>query len=456
MLDDAIREFLAAHRDEHLARLAECIRFPSVSAQSVHQGDCLACARWLAEQLARAGLTAEVDESPGKPVVLAAGEQKPDRPTLLVYGHYDVQPAEPMELWDSPPFEPTERGGDLVGRGTSDDKGPLLTWLDAAEAYHNVAGGPPVNLKFLVEGEEELGSPTLADYIRRNAERLRCDYAAISDTAFHADGVPSITYGLRGLMYVEVTLSGPGRDLHSGLYGGVAVNPISALATLLAGLHDENGRVMIPGFYDAVEPITPAEHAAWEPLAFDEAELKADLGTDALAGEPRYTPLERLWARPALDVNGIWGGYTGEGPKTVIPARASAKLSARLVCNQRPEAVIAALDEYLRSHCPPGTRVEMKVLSSENPWLIRPDSPALAAAQAAMAEAFEADCALIRCGASVPVTSQIQAHLGVDALMMGYALPDDRVHSPNEKFRIDHFHRGALASASLMSRLAGL
>jgi len=456
MLDDAIREFLAARRGEHLARLKEFIRFPSVSAQSDHQGDCLACARWLAERLGGAGLTAEVDESPGRPVVLAAGEQRPDRPTLLVYGHYDVQPPDPLELWDSPPFEPTERDGDLVGRGASDDKGPLLTWLAAAEAYHNVAGEAPVNLKVLVEGEEELGSPTLAAFIQSNAERLRCHHAAISDTAFHADGVPSITYGLRGLMYVEVTLAGPGRDLHSGLYGGVAVNPISALATLLGGLHDENGRVTIPGFYDAVEPITPSEHVAFERLAFDEDALKADLGTDALAGEKRYTPLERLWARPALDVNGIWGGYAGEGPKTVIPAIAGAKLSARLVCSQSSDAVIAGLREYLQAHRPPGTRVDMKVLSAEEPWLVHPGSPALVAARAAMAEAFEADCALIRCGASVPVTSQLQAHLGVDALMMGYGLPDDRVHSPNEKFRIEHLYRGALASASLMARLAEL
>ncbi len=453
MLNDAIKAYLADHAAEHLGRLKELLRFRSISAQSDHQGDCEACAQWLAEQFRGIGLEAEIENALGKPAVLAFSDQRPDRPTLLIYGHYDVQPADPLELWDSDPFEPTQRDGDLVARGVSDDKGPVMTWIAAAEAWRAVEGDFPVNLKFFIEGEEEVGSPKLEPFIADSAEKLACDYIAISDTCFFADGCPSITYGLRGLVFLEVKLSGPGRDLHSGLYGGIEINPLDALARLIAGLHDDDGHVTCPGFYDNVLPATDAERIAWEGLPFDEAAARADMGQSVLGGESGYAPLERLWSRPVLGCNGIWGGYTGEGPKTVVPAEAHAKLSARLVGNQDSHAVAAALTAYFQNNRPAGTKVAVTELSCEQPWLMPPDSPALVMARDAMAEAFEAPCTLIRCGASVPVTVLFHKHLGVHPLMMGYALPDDRVHSPNEKWRLDHFYRGIIASAALIDRL---
>ncbi len=453
MSDQAIRAYVDDNRDDHLDLLIEFLRFQSISAQSYHHQDCRDCAEWLARQFALLEMDAHVESSLGKPAVVAAGDQRPDRPTLLVYGHYDVQPPEPLELWRTPPFEPTVRDGDLIARGASDDKGPLLTWLLAAEAYRATGEELPVNLKFLIEGEEETGSDSLGAFIQSNADRLACDYAAISDTSFYADGVPSVTYGLRGVTYLQVTLTGPSHDLHSGLYGGIVVNPLSAMAKLIAGLHDASGRVAVDGFYDDVLPPTDGERAIWAELNVDEKTWMTEMGVDALGGIKDIAALDRLWAMPALDCHGIWGGYTGEGVKTVIPAWAKAKLSVRTVRNQSPQNISGMLTEYFRSHCPAGTRVEVEVFCQDEPWLIDPESPALAAAREAMAEAFAQPCALIRCGASVPVTVDIHNHLGVDALMMGYALPDDRVHSPNEKFRIDHLHKGIVAGAALMRKL---
>lgn len=454
MLSSAIREYLQANQPRHLAELKEFIRFPSISAQSVHHADCLACAEWLAGQFRTLGLTAEIDLGPAKPIVLAQTEQRPGLPTLLVYGHYDVQPADPMDLWKSPPFEPIEQSGNLLARGASDDKGQVYTWLKAVEAFKAVEGEVPVNLKFFIEGEEEVGSPTLAPFVAGNAQRLACDYVAISDTNFYDENTPSVCYGLRGLVYVEVTLTGPSMDLHSGLYGGAITNPVNALARLIADMHDQEGRVTIPGFYEPVTPLSPQEREAWRKLNFDDAAFMAEMGVDGLTGEAGYSTLERIWGRPTLDCNGIWGGYVGQGPKTVLPAWAKAKISTRLVPNQTPPAVAAGLEKYLHAHRPPGTRVEMAVLSTDEPWLMPPDSPALWAGLEAMSEAFGKPCNLIRGGGSVPITHLFQKHLGVNALMMGYGLPDDRVHSPNEKFRLEHYYRGILAGAALMRNLA--
>ncbi|NQU76162.1 MAG: dipeptidase [Planctomycetes bacterium] len=456
MLDPAVLSYIDSYRPRHLAQLKEFLRFPSISAQPDHHDDCLACANWLMERLQALGLRAECDLTLTKPLVLAESPQQAGRATLLIYGHYDVQPPEPLDLWSSPPFEPTERDGDLIARGASDDKGPLLSWLNAAEAMRAVAGDFPVNLKFLIEGSEEIGSPKVGVFVANNVDRLRCDCIAISDSSFFADGVPSITYGLRGLLYVELTLTGPNRDVHSGQYGGAIVNPLNALAGLIAGLHDEDGRVTLPGFYDDVLPPSDRENQAWRALGREDQERRilADLGVADLAGESGYSTLERLWARPALDCNGLWGGYMGEGPKTVIPSFAKAKLSARLVCNQDAGKTLAGLRAYFQTNCPRGARVELTAHSTVNPWLMPIDSPALALAVSAMEEAFGRSCVLVRGGASVPVTRMFHDHLGVDPLMMGYALPDDRVHSPNEKFRIDHFHRGIVAGAALMSNLA--
>ena len=454
MINTAIRAYLDAHRAQHLEHLKQFLRFPSISAQSDRHADCQACAEWLAEQFRLLGMEAVVDKTPNKPAVLAFSEQRPDRTTLLVYGHSDVQPPDPLELWQSPPFEPTVRDGDLFARGASDNKGNLITWLHAAEAYRAVEGDLPVNLKFFIEGEEEVGSPSLGPFVAANAERLRSDCIIVGDAGFHAEGVPSIIYGLRGLVYVEVTVTGARMDLHSGEYGGAVANPLNALAALVASLHDANGRVTLPGFYDDVLPLAPSERAAWQKLAHDDQALMADLGVDSLPGEAGFSTLERTWARPTLDCNGMWGGYTGEGPKTVIPSWAKAKISCRLVCNQRPAAIIESIRRAIQDRRRPGTKVDMKVLSEDEPWLMARDAPGGEQAMAALEEAFGRPCARVRAGGSVPVSIRFRQHLGVDPVLMGYSLPGDRVHSPNERFRIEQFHRGALAGAAVMANLA--
>lgn len=454
MLDPEIRAYLAGRRAEHLAQLETFLRFPSISAQSGHHADCEACAEWVAQRLRGLGLTATVDDSPAKPVVLARSPAQPGLPTLLVYGHYDVQPPDPMDLWESPPFEPTQREGRLYARGASDDKGQVLTWIHAAEAYARVRGAFPANLVFLIEGEEEVGSPTLEPFVRDHASDLQCDAIAISDSNFYDENTPSVSYGTRGLMYAEVTVVGPARDLHSGLYGGAVGNPLDALAAMIASLHDDRGRVAIPGFYDDVKPLSSQERRAWAELGFDERRMMQDLTVAALPGEEGFTALERMWGRPTLDCNGIWGGYTGQGPKTVLPSWAKAKLSTRLVPDQDPHAVFESLQAHLRRHAPPGVRVEVQLFSADAPWIMPYDAAILEKACAALAEAFERPCRRIRGGGTIPITRMFQEHLGVDPLMMGYGLAEDRIHSPNESFRIDFYHRGILAGAALMANLA--
>lgn len=454
MLDQTVRRYLDANRQRHLDELVELVAFPSISAQADRHGDCLACAEWLAGKLRALGLAAEVNTEPSKPMVLAFSEHRPGRPTLLVYGHYDVQPADPLEQWDSPPFQAEQREGVLYGRGVSDDKGQVYAWIKAAEAWKAAAGDFPVNLKFLIEGEEEVSSPTLEPFVRGNVDRLRCDHVAISDSGLYDERTPALLYGVRGIVYVEVTLTGPSHDLHSGKYGGAVANPLNALAKLIADLHDEQGRVTLPGFYDDVLAIAPSEHVAWESLGYSDEQLKAEVGADALAGEEGFMSLERMWGRPTLDCNGLWGGYTGQGPKTVLPSWAKAKISCRLVCRQKPDQIAAALREHFETRCPPGTRGEVTVMSAEQPWQMPPDSPALAAAKSALTEAFGAPAVLIRSGGSIPITAMVQRHLGVDPLMMGFGLPDDRAHSPNERMKIDHYCRGIVAAAALMANLA--
>jgi acetylornithine deacetylase/succinyl-diaminopimelate desuccinylase-like protein len=452
MSDDAVRSCVAQRFDQYVESLKAFCRFPSISAQSVHAPDSRACAEWLAARLEAAGLDVTI-EPLGRPAVVAAGPVQPNRPTLLVYGHYDVQPPDPLELWTTDPFEPAVADGNLVARGASDDKGPLFAWIAAIEAVRAAGARLPVNVKCLFEGEEEIGSPSLGAFIAAHTERLACDAIAIADGAFYADDTPSLTYALRGLTYLEVTASGPDHDLHSGLCGGLAPNPLNALAAMIASLHGPDGRVAVEGFYDNVRPPTDAERALWKRLAFDADVWRADIGASALAGAADVPPLERLWAQPALDCHGLWGGYTGEGCKTVIPAWAKAKLSCRLVCDQRAEVVAAQVEAHLRRHCPAGIGLEVAVLTAQDPWLANLDAPAVEAARAAVAEAFEAPCALVRCGASIPVAIHFHRQLGVDPLIMGLSLPSDRAHSPNEKFGLDQFRRAIHASVSLMRRL---
>ena len=453
MLPERVREYLESHRREHLAALMELIRFPSVA--NTRPDDCRACAEWLVDYLGGLGLSARLAKCDGPPNVLASARVSDDAPTLLVYGHYDVQPPDPLDEWKTEPFEPVVRDGCLIARGASDDKGQLFAHLAAIEAWQRAGGGLPVNVKVLFEGAEEIGSPTMESFLSAHAEALAADAVVISDGEFFAEGIPSITYALRGLAYVEVTLRGPRADIHSGLHGGAVTNPVNALARLVAALHDADGRVAIEGFYDDVVELSPAERDEWRALGEDEGAYAGSLGVEALGGGERgYSALERRWGRPTLDCNGIVGGYTDEGAKTIIPAAAGAKISMRLVNDQDPEKVIAAFRRFVAAHTPPGITAEVKVNAGARPVLLGRDSPAMLAGRRALAEAFAREPVLIRCGASVPITELFQRLLGLDAVLLGLGLPDDNLHSPNERFRLSQFACGAVMSAALMGNLA--
>ncbi|MDP6046296.1 MAG: dipeptidase [Phycisphaerae bacterium] len=455
MIPDSVAQYLSDNRDRHLELLKEYLRFPSVA--NVDGGDedpCKLCAQWLADYLERLGMTAEVMPTPNKPNVLASLHVSDDAPTLLIYGHYDVQPPDPLELWESDPFEAEIRDGYIFARGANDDKGQLFTHLAAIEAWTR-CGGLPINIKVFAEGEEETGSPDLEPFITEHAEALKSDAIVVSDSAFFADEVPSITYALRGLAYVELTVAGPSADIHSGEYGGAIANPINALTRMVAGMHDADGRITLPGFYDDVAELSDEERQGWSDLPFDAGQYAASMGVNALGGGERaFSDLERLWSRPTLDCNGIVGGYTGPGSKTIIPSTASVKISMRIVPNQRPERIVEAMRQYVAENTPIGVTCEMEVHAGARPVLMGRDSAAARAASDALAEAFGKPAAMIRCGASVPVTELFQRILGIDAVMMGFGLPGDRLHSPNERFALKQFTRGSLAAAALIGNLA--
>ena len=452
MLQQPILDYLASHRMEHLEKLFELLRIPSIA--NTDDGSCEEAAAWVCSYLTGLGLEARIVPTSGKPNVLGTLHVSDDVSTLLIYGHYDVQPPEPLDLWETPPFEPVVRDGWIYGRGCDDDKGQLFTHMMAIEAYQSTGTDLPVNVKFFIEGEEEIGSPNLEAFVAEYKEELSADAAVISDSAFFAEDVPSITYALRGLAYVELTLTGPNRDVHSGLYGGAVANPVNALSRMIAQMHDSDGRITFPGFYEDVLPLNDQERRCWEALPFDQAEFAADLGLDALSGgEVGYSPLERTWARPSLDCNGIIGGYTGPGSKTIIPSRASAKISMRLVPNQDPRRIVEGFRQFVGEHTPAGLTAELQVNAQAPPVLLRTESPAMTAAKAALTEAFGRQTEMIRCGASVPVTELIQRILGLDTIMMGFGLPSDRLHSPNERFCLENFYRGALAAAAFMQNI---
>ena len=454
MLPDSVRTYLEDHRHQHLEKLFELLRFRSVANNPGSPDQCLLCAEWLVEHLAGLGVEGRLVPTAGRPAVLAALHVDDAAPTVLIYGHYDVQPAEPLELWLSPPFEPQVRDGNLYARGANDDKGQLFTHLMAIEAWQRAGGGLPVNVKLFYEGEEEIGSPTLESFIAEHADELAADAAVISDSEFFAHGVPSITYALRGLAYFEITLRGPTADLHSGLHGGAVTNPINALTSLVAAMHDDRGRVAIPGFYDDVADVTDAERRRWDQLPFDAEAYRAELGVPALAGgESGWSVLERRWARPTLDCNGIFGGYTAPGAKTVIPCQAHAKISMRLVSHQDPQRIIESFQRFVAEHTPRGTQSRVEVHASARPVMLATDSPIIHAARSAMREAFGQEVAMIRCGASVPVTELFQRILGLDAALMGFGLPDDNLHAPNEKFALDQLWGGSIAAAGVLAEV---
>jgi acetylornithine deacetylase/succinyl-diaminopimelate desuccinylase-like protein len=433
--------------DLHFARfveeLKELLRIPSISTDSDYASEVRRAATWLADHFRALGFErVEIFETKGHPIVYAEYHTGSDRPTVLVYGHYDVQPPDPLELWTSPPFEPQVREGALYARGASDDKGQLFMHVKAAEAYLRTAGTLPVNLKFLLEGEEESGSVHLAPFIEAHRELLAADVVVISDTAMFAPGVPSITYGLRGLAYVEVELTGPVRDLHSGVYGGAVENPINVLARLIAGLHDEDHRITIPGFYDAVRPLSEEERRTFQELPFDEQAWMKAIGVSAVRTEKGYTVLEAITARPTLDVNGVWGGYQGRGAKTVLPAKAGAKISMRLVPDQDPEDIIEKTRRYFEQHTPPTCRLRFTPLHGGHPVLVDTRHPAMQAAAEAMARVFGRRPYFTREGGSIPVVADFKRLLGLDSVLMGFGLNSDAIHAPDEHFGLDRFRQG--------------
>jgi acetylornithine deacetylase/succinyl-diaminopimelate desuccinylase-like protein len=443
-------------RAEAEAELFELVAIPSISATPEHEADCRRAAGWLADRLRGLGMDVEVVQvrGDGRPVVAAEWLGRPGAPTLTVYGHYDVQPPDPLEEWRTPPFEPTVRDGYVYARGADDNKGQHLASIEAA-AHWFACGGPPVNLRFLLEGEEEVAGRSLPEYVRANAGRLATDYLLIADGSFFAPGVPSLVTGLRGLLYVEIEVTGARVDLHSGVFGGVAPNPFNSLAHVLAGLKDRDGVVRFPGFYDDVEPPAEAELADWRALRVSDEELRTGLEVPALEGETGYSSLERRWARPTLDVHGVIGGFTGPGQKTVIPARGTAKVSMRLVPRQDPGRVLEGLRRAAAELATPGTTVRVTELSRAPAVLMPADHPGVAALRRAFAAGFGAEPVLVREGGSVPVTVDFQEALDTRLLVTGFGLPDDGLHSPNERMSLDQYHRGIETVVHLMHELAG-
>ncbi len=454
MLDNVLQT-IDDRRDASVAALKEFLAIPSVSTKPEHKADMVRCATWLADQLRFGGLQAAVRPTAGHPIVVAKNKHQPGRPTVLLYGHYDVQPPEPLDLWTTPPFEPAVRDGALVARGAADDKGQVWAHVEAVLAWQ-AHGGLPVNLTLLIEGEEEIGSDHLEGFVRDNTAELKADIAVISDTNQFARGLPAITYGLRGLVYMEVFLTGPAYDLHSGLYGGTVPNPANVLCELLATLHDAQGRVNIPGFYDDVQPLTEAERRMWSKLPFDEATYFSELSLPHGTGEAGYSTLERKWARPTCDINGITSGYQGAGAKTVIPAKASAKVSMRLVPNQDPAKIQKAFEQAIRDRAPKNVKIDFAQHGLSAPVMTPLESPAMKLAADAVAQGFGATPTLMREGGSIPVVGLIKRALGIDTLLVGFGLPDDRVHSPNEKFDLDALHNGTRTAAVLYEKLSGL
>ncbi|WP_197527086.1 dipeptidase [Pirellulimonas nuda] len=447
---------LEALRDAHRGTLCELLRIPSVSADDSFRPDVQRAADWMLKHFQEMGLEAQQFETPGCPIIYAQTPAKPGAPVALVYGHYDVQPPDPLDEWVTPPFEPTQRGGNLYARGATDDKGQMLTHVLSVAATLEAMGETPIQVKFLIEGEEEVGSPNLGPFIQQQRERLACDCVVVSDSSQFAPGVPAITYGLRGIAYYEVRLTGPKQDLHSGSFGGGVTNPANVLAKLLAALVDSDGRIQVPGFYDNLVELSDAERKEFASLPFDEAEMAEQLGVNGFFGEAGYSNLERRWARPTCDINGLWSGYQGQGAKTVLPARAGAKFSFRLVPNQDPAEITRGVQALFEPLLPPGVTMELIDFHGAPGVVFPPDSPYIQAASRAIQHAFGRRPVLIREGGSIPIVGELARALDADVLLLGWGLNDDNTHSPNEKFNLEDFHRGTKASARLWQEIATL
>lgn len=454
---DAVLARIDDDLDKSLERLFTLLRFQSVSTDPAFHDQCLAAAAWLEAELASLGFQARVVETPGKPMVLAKRE-KPGAPHLLFYGHYDVQPPDPLEKWTSLPFEPVvedtpENGRVIRARGASDDKGQLMTFLEAVRATLAVKGDLPVSLTVLLEGEEETGSPSLAPFLEAHGRELAADMVLVCDTNGFGPDRPSVTTRLRGLASAEVTITGPSRDLHSGHYGGAVPNPNHIAGRLVAALHDESGRVRIPGFYDGVRPVPEDLRRRWQALGFDAAGFLGDVGVTGEHGEAGFTLLERIWARPTAEVNGIIGGYTGEGLKTVIPAQARVKLTFRLVPGQQAERILASFRSFVEEMMPQGVQVDFAHMHGSDAVELDTESPAFQAAGAALEAEYGQPPAFIGMGGSIPIVQHFKERLGMPALMLGFANEDDNIHSPNEKYNLSSYHRGQRSWARVMAAL---
>jgi len=440
--------------DAQLTAYFEFLRFASVSTDSQYLPHMAACAEWLRGRLAGAGFDVTVHATPGHPVVLAHGPKKPGRPTVLIYGHYDVQPVDPIALWTHPPFEPFLKDGKVFARGATDNKGQILAHIMGSETVLASHGDLPVNLIYLIEGEEEIGSPNLAAFLETHREELACDIVAVSDTGMVAAGIPTFTYGLRGIAALELDLTGPDVDLHSGVYGGAVLNPLTVAARLVGSLHDENWHVRIPGFYDGVPPIAEWERVCWARLPNPEASMLEVTGTSQLAGEAGFSALERVWARPTAECNGIRGGYQGEGTKTVLPSKAHVKLTFRLVPDQNPERILRSAMDFFEAQIPDGVTLRMTPGHTGMPYLLDPELPAAQAAKRALASAFGGEVAMIREGGSIPIVQTFKDVLRAETLLLGLALPDCRAHAPDENFPLANLAGGIRLHGHLLAELA--
>lgn len=431
------------NRDTHLEQLTDFLRIPSISALSEHKADMTKAAKWLVQSFDAAGLeNVSIDETDGHPVVYADWLHAEGKPTILVYGHYDVQPVDPLHLWNSPPFEPEVRDNKLFARGASDDKGQVFMHIKAVEALMKETGSLPVNVKFLIEGEEEVGSPSLEKYILENKEKLAADIIVISDTGMQGPGQPAVCYGLRGLTGVQIDVKGAKGDLHSGLYGGGVQNPLHAIVELLASFRDKEGTIAVDGFYDNVRPLSEEERAAYEALGFDEEALKEEIDVPALFGEKGFSYLEHTWARPTLEINGLFGGFSGEGIKTVLPAEAGAKITCRLVPDQDPEEIVEKLKAHIDKHKPIGVTVTVSEFDKGKPFITPFDHPAIQAAGRSYEKVYKVPTAYTRGGGSIPIVAAFDEILQLPVVLMGFGLSSENFHAPNEHFHLENFDQG--------------
>jgi len=452
---DKVIVFINVNRDRYLDELKALLAIPSISALPEHAADVKRCAEWCADEMRRIGLqNVRLIDTPGNPVVYGDWLGAAGAPTILFYGHYDVQPVDPIDLWESPPFDATIRDGEIYARGSADDKGQVFMHFKAVEAYMKQTGRLPVNIKFILEGEEEVGSAHLDDFVRAHRGELGADVVVISDSPMFARGVPSMCYGLRGLVYFQIDLRGSSTDLHSGSFGGAVANPAMVLSQMLAQMKDRGGRIRIPGFYDDVVPLQDEERKAWASLPFNERKYKKDFGIPKVFGESGYTTLERTWARPTFEINGLLSGFTGEGAKTVLPAVAMAKVSMRLVPNQDPDKIAKLFEEYVREVAPKTVEVKVTRMHGGKPWMASYDNPFIQAAGRAIEKGFGQKPVFTREGGSIPVVSTFQEELGLPSVLFGVGLPDENAHAPNEKLDVGNFHNGIIASAMLYDELS--